>query len=489
MVKDYRLETVVLVCGAVTMVLEMTGSRILGPYVGTSTYTWTSLIGVILGAMSLGYWLGGRWADSNANKLGLSKIILAAGGAIGIIFFVKDLVLQVLTQTGIDTTLAAIGAAIGLFFGPSLLLGMVSPIAAKIRLNSVENSGQTVGNLYALSTLGSILGTFLAGYFLIPSYGSGMVLIILTVTLTLLSLLLSGFDKWKGRTGLIVLVTVLATLWPGSRLTKKLLADVDTEYSRVWIFDTIINNRSTRCLTTDPTGIQSAKYLDSDELVFDYTKYYRLGDVFNQNINEALMIGGAGYSYPRDFLARHLKATMTVVEIDPGMTRLAKEYFGLKENPRLRITHEDGRVFLNRNKNKYDVIYIDAFNSTTVPFQLTTVEAIRKMWEALEADGVVLTNLISAREGEKAEFLRAEYKTYKEVFPSVWLFRVKDEVATKKQNIMLVAFKETRTEVNRGVDGELASYLETKMEIKGDMEGQRILSDDWAPVEKMVEKG
>jgi len=202
------------------------------------------------------------------------------------------------------------------------------------------------------------------------------------------------------------------------------------------------------------------------------------------------MLGGAGYSFPKDFLLHYEKQqTIDVVEIDPEVTELAKQYFDLKENPRLTIYHEDGRVYLNRTLNKYDVIFGDAFSSHySLPYQLTTKEAVEKKFDILNKDGVVILNIISSIQGEKGEFLRAEYATYKSVFPQVYLFPVNHPTdGYKVQNIILVALKSKESPNLDSNDPVLKEYLDHlwEKEIQIDVP---VLTDDHTPVEYYIYK-
>jgi spermidine synthase len=272
---------------------------------------------------------------------------------------------------------------------------------------------------------------------------------------------------------------------------KKLLVDTDTPYNRVWIYDQnySVNNVSVK---VRKMGINnenhSSMFLNYDELVNDYTRYYHLAKYFKPDFQKTLMLGGAGYSYPKDYLKKYPEATMDVVEIDPKITELAKEYFKLKEDPRLRIFHEDARVYLNKTKEKYDVIFGDAFTSRySVPYQLTTKEAVEKKYSILNEDGVVILNTISSIEGKAGQFLRAEYATYKSVFPEVYLFPVQEkENGTKTQNIVLVALKRKNdAALAGGNDEDLNKYLGNlwTKEIEDDMP---ILTDDFAPVDYYI---
>ena len=167
-------------------------------------------------------------------------------------------------------------------------------------------------------------------------------------------------------------------------------------------------------MATDPVYIQSARYLESDELALEYTKFYDLVKAYRPDFNRTLMIGGAGFSYPQAYLKRYPHASIDVVEIDPGMTAIARRFFSLKDDPRLQIFHADGRVFLNSAPaESYDAILMDAFGSLfSVPFQLTTLEAVREMHRVLDGEGVVVFNIGSAIRGPASNFLQAEYATY-----------------------------------------------------------------------------
>lgn len=188
---QYILEITVFVCGAVVMIFELVGSRVLGPYFGTSIFVWTSLIGIILGSLSLGYYLGGKIADKKPNLSNLSLIILLASISIGLTIFIKDSLLVILQINFTDIRLASALASLILFLPASMLLGMVSPYAVKLKIENLNTSGRAVGNLYAISTVGSIIGTFLSGFYLIPRFGTNKLLMILAITLIAVSLALS----------------------------------------------------------------------------------------------------------------------------------------------------------------------------------------------------------------------------------------------------------------------------------------------------------
>ena len=491
-VYKYTLETAVFVCGAVVMVFEIVGSRVLGPYFGTSIFVWTSLIGVILGSLSLGYHLGGKIADKKPNLNTLSLLIFLSSLFIGITLLIKDPLLIFLQVTTTDIKTGSVLASLMLFVPASVLLGMVSPYAAKLKISSLNTSGSVIGNLYAISTTGSIVGTFLSGFYLIPQFGTNKLLAILSATLFVTSAILSA-NRFIKMWSLAFIIVFFG--WAGINKNNALLAvggliDVDTAYNRIWIYDRSDNKtgRVVRTLAVSKTA-NSAMFLNSDELVYEYTKYYHLAKHFNPNFKKSLMIGGAGYSYPKDYLKKYPKATIDVVEIDPMMTELAKKHFKLKENESLNSYHEDGRVYLNKTQKKYDVIFGDAFGSYySIPYQLTTREVVQRKYDILNEGGLVILNIISSIEGEKGKFLRAEYKTYKSVFPHVYLFPVgSPDNGTEVQNIMLVALKAKDRPVFTNGDPKLDEYLGHlwREEISNDVP---ILSDDYAPVDYYISK-
>jgi spermidine synthase len=494
----WMLEFTVFVCGALVMIYEIIGSRIIAPFLGASTYVWTSLIGVILGALSLGYWLGGKTADSRPHVRVLAGAIFAAGGLVGLTILFKDIALTMISQAPVWLEVRTFLAALVLFAPASVALGFVIPYATKLRLGSLQDSGKTVGRLYALSTIGSIAGTFLAGFVLIPFIGSVRTLYLIAVVLFGLAILLGGLSFSRHN---LALVTIFVFGVVGSEGTAYLLFrsnnlyDIDTEYSRVRVFDLVdpASGRMMKAMATDPSYIQSARYLDGGDLALAYTRFYHLVRSYKPGHKRALMIGGAGYSFPQAHLRTFPDSTIDVVEIDPGMTIIAGRFFNLKDDPRLHIFHEDGRMFLrNRTGERYDAVFMDAFGSLfTVPYQLTTIEAVRDMHKQLADDGIVIFNIGSAIRGPASYFLRAELATYNAVFADVHLYRIHPENSDERlQNLMIVACKSvcssdlSPTNDTTAFDGtNLKKLLSSRYtgELQADLP---VLTDDLAPVDR-----
>lgn len=488
--KSYILEITVFVSGALVMIYEIIGSRLLAPYIGTSTYVWTSLIGVILAALSLGYWLGGKWADRRPDLKILALVIFFAGGLVSLTILAGDLLLALISKMPFGLELKSLAAALLLFAPASVLFGFVTPYAVKLKTTTLEDTGKTVGRLYALSTVGSIAGTFLAGFVLIPLLGSTKTLYLIGASLIGLSILLAPFAVKK----LNVAVLVLFVFGVGVSEMKSYflwktydLYDIDTEYSRLQVMTGVDpkTKKKMRLLAFDPFFIQSGMYLDSDDLAFEYSKYYHLVKHFKPDFQRVLLIGGAGYSFPKDYLRKYPEALIDVVEIDPQMTETARRFFRLRDDPRLTIFHEDGRVFLNRAEpGRYDAVLMDAFGSLfSVPFQLTTVEAVQRIHASLREDGVVIFNIGGALEGSSSGFLQAELRTYRQVFPHVFLFKIYPENADdRQQNFIIIAFKSKTPPALESPDPEFQPLL-SRLYPNPPEHDFPILTDDLAPVE------
>ena len=486
------LNLTVFVCGAIVMIYEIIGSRIVAPYIGTSTYVWTSLIGVILGSLSLGYWLGGKLADRRPDIRILATAVFIAGGLVSVTILIKDVFTSFVGGSGWPIELKAVVAAIVLFAPASICLGCVTPFAARLKLAAVAETGRTVGSLYALSTLGSILGTFAAGFFLIPFVGSVRTLYIIAGTLLVVALILAPLQITRTNiaTAILFIFAIISSEIGHFMLARTSgLIDVDTEYSRVRIINTVdsISKRPVRALATDPYITQSAVFTDSDELVLSHNRFYHLLRHFKPDFRAALMLGGAGYTYPRDYLRSYPHASIDVVEIDPQMTELAKQHFRLIDDERLTIIHEDARTFLNDAQPKaYDAVLIDVFGSLfSIPTHLTTREAVNEIRRVLKPGGVAILNLGSAVTGPASLFLQAEFVTYQSAFPTVLLFKVHPEYANERlQNLIIVAVDRDFSSISlESPDPEIAGLL-SRLQPAPQSGGIKVLTDDLAPVER-----
>lgn len=441
--KKYIFEITTFVSGALGMIIELVAARILSPYLGNSNLIWTCIIGMMLAFMSLGYYFGGRIADKNPKRNIMSLFLLNAAIFISIIPLIEVYVIEPLSKTSLSLPLVAIICSIITFGLPSLFLATVSPYAVKLKEKNVDEIGQVSGKMSSFSTIGSIVGTFLAGFLLIPKMGVKNIILMCVIVLCLMSFILYEKKNIKYIIKSVVIFTLLiVVVLIGKELFKSvhknIILDTDSEYSRIWINKI---NDEMYALQVD-TAYESVS-TENNNLNAQYLEYYDLFDYYKEYSKDILMIGGAAYTYPSYFLEKYSEKNIDVVEIDPKMTEIANTYFDLDiENERLNIFHEDGRRFLNMSQKKYDCILIDAFKGLNVPFQLTTIEALQSVKNSLNENGIVITNLVCALDGKDSELVKYEYTTYKEVFENVKIFQVgKGNVNdTDLQNLILVGF-------------------------------------------------
>lgn len=500
------LDLAVFISGALMMVLEMVGGRVLAPHVGTSAIVWTSLIGVVLACLALGSWAGGKFADRKLSLDGLGQALSGAAIGCAITAFWHVSIGSGISGGIGNLHLAAVLAAICIFALPAFFFGMITPYVVRLRLAALSTAGATVGRLYALSTAGSILGTFLGGFVLISWFSSTLILWGIACSMLLLSILVFRRRFWLR---LILLAIFVFLAWQDSLHAEWLVSQGDmrlleSPYNSLRVMegiDTTRGNAPVRFMATDPGYTQSGMLLAKpDELYFDYTRYYALGPAYQPNAESVLMLGGGGYSVPKWLLSNdsplrdNPDLKVTVVELDPLMTRTARKLFALKEDPRLEIRHEDARSFLNRQEKTYDLVFVDVFNSHySIPFQMGTKEAIRNLRKAVSPDGIVLMNVISAIEGEDGRLFQSIYQNLEKEFAETRVYCVGDPGHPERvQNLMLMAFAngekkekpETASIIFRNPSSSEIARMEQRLHRDPIQYTVPPLTDDYAPVER-----
>ena len=484
-ISDSRPEVVAFSSWALVMIFELLGARMVGPYIGTSLFVWTSLIAVVLGALSFGYYYWGRLADKRCDLRLVSAIFLLTALSIFILILVQNWILVSLSNLIWDVRVSSIIISLVLFAPTSFLLGLLQPIVTKIRMIDLETWGQAVGKISSIGTIGSIIGTLSAWFFLIPYFWVSTLLILTGVFCVWLSIL-SDARKYLFLQIFLFSAFVICYLWNLQIISDNTQAGryiFDTPYSHVTIAER--DNQNIRDLYIDNVT-HAGMHLDSSELVYEYTKYYHLFDSLVPNAQNMLMLGGAAYSFPKSFLERYPDKSLDVVEIDKSLTELAKVFFRLEENPNLEIFHQDARVYLNTTQKKYDAILWDAFGSYySIPYQLTTLEVAEKKYELLWDNWVVLLNLIGSLKWDNAQFLESEYLTYSQVFPEVFILPVRTLDPGATQNIMLVALKNPENSSPLLTNQVHQEYLLKKIYLDIP-KNTKILTDDFAPVDSMI---
>lgn len=527
------LYLVVFFSGAVLMSLEMVGSRILAPTFGSSIYIWGALIVVVMAALTLGYYFGGRYADRFPSLLMMGAILTGAGIWVGLLPLWTTPVSYYFTVFG--PRLGSLMAALAFFFIPSVLLATISPFAVKLTSENLSTIGNTAGRLSAVSSAGSIVGTFLTSFFLIPLMGVRN--IVLTQGLILLGLALLVLARQRDSAGdsladeglpshfrriliMIIIISLLLIGIFGMLMPKKsaffydqsqILYERDSLYHHILVAE----SGSIRNLHFD-NSYQSAMNVENPlEMVFDYTSYLHLGVVAHPNPERVLFIGLGGGSAPKKFLNDYpsLKQ-IDVVELDPEVVKVAYDFFDLPNDPKLRVSVEDGRLLLTKKAREiaagrtapYDLVIIDAYSESTIPYHLTTLEFLEATRKVLSPKGVVVSNIIGALSGTKSRLLYSMTRTFMSVFPQVYLFPVgywegSDDELTR--NVILVAtmnpefWNEKAWQDRAGafqeqglIKEEVANYAKTV--VKNSVMHKMIratkvpvLSDDYAPVDTL----
>lgn len=485
--RPFVVESVVFLCGAVVMVMELVGSRLLAPYFGNSIFVWTSLIGVMLGFMALGSFLGGRLGDHHLSGGVLFWILLAASASIALIAFGEGIIIPWLAK-GDALRIEAVASAIALFALPSTILGMVSPYCIRLRMHAISDSGATVGNLYAISTLGSIVGTFAAGFWLIAAIGSHAIIVWIAAVPALLALLFISpiSPKRVGAACGVALMIGAAALFSHASLNS-----FDTQYDRYFI------RRGTDKQSMRPVvgltrevagGAETIVYADNGEpLIEGYLAYYDVVIKLAPRIKNTLLIGGGAFAYPRHQLIEYPSSTTDVVEIDPALIGVARRDFFLKDDARMRIFTEDGRTFVNKATGPYDVVLLDAFKSKgSVPYQLTTKESMQRCYEILGSDGVLAMNLIASIDGPGSRFAQAEVATVRAVFPQVEVFAVTDpSKPALVQNISIIASKDKSADLLGAMKRVAPDFASNRLDFKVP-DGTKLITDDYAPVDQYI---
>ena len=474
------------------MALEIMSSRTMAPYFGSSLFVWGSLIGIVLTGLSLGYYYGGRRADVNPSYATFSSIIFAAGGYTLLTTLGSSSIFSFVLAMNLGERFAPLLVSALLLGPPSICLGMISPYAIRLSTKKITQIGQTTGNLYAISTVGSIIGTFLTAFFLIPEatlttnlYGVSMVLIATSLV---------GLPLRRKGVAVVAVSVSLALIMSPPLTMVGVVEQRDTLYHRLVVLDDGVG--WIRTLLLDNNFHSAMDLRDPDRIVYLYTGFFHIGMAYNPEVKDVLFIGGGGFSGPKRFLKDYEDISVDVVEIDGDVVEVARQYFSVVPNERLNIYVADGRTYLMGSEKKYDLIVLDAYARTYVPFHLMTKEFHELLSRHLSEEGVIISNVITALEGDASNLLRAELKTMMAVYPRVEVYKVSVIAADSfVQNTIVVASKYDQSLTTE----ELLQNAERRVKVPGiqnmlaqrytgviDISQSPILTDDYAPVESLL---
>jgi spermidine synthase len=520
----------VFVSGAVLLGVEIASSRVLAPSFGSSLYVWGALIGVVLTGLAVGYWIGGILAD-RWPSIALLLGVMALGALLVLaIPYEDDAVLRWVIRWDPGARLNPLVAATILFGPASVVLAAVTPVAVRIATHSMLTLGRTAGRLFAVSTFGSIVGTFATAFVLIPELGTNQLLALGA------AVLLGGTALVAAARGLpIVGVAGLAAAASAAALSASLApeqggtlsAAAAENYSPVYRLRegrvvgstdyaiegfkvrfredsayhsiAVVEDSDARYLRFD-SSFQSAMQLDRPFVTpFAYVDYLTLALAYRPSARNILFIGLGGGSAPKRVWRDFPDVEVQAVEIDPAVVDVAYRWFALPRSPRLQVEVEDGRRYLQKNDRRWDAIVVDAYYADSLPFHLATHEFLELARDRLSEGGVVVANVIGALEGPDSKLFRAFYRTYRSVFPSVAVHPVDlQRDATSIRNIILAAgdtafpkpafmlerWNEVREEHPQAP--KLTSAIDRRYERRIPTADVPILTDDYAPTDALI---
>lgn len=411
--KNIYLYVVAFISGGSVLAIEILGTRVLGPYYGVSLFLWSALISVTLIALSFGYIIGGRWADRQTDLHKLWYILSGAGIWTLLIPWLKYPVLHLSDALGLR--IAVLIAAFFLFAPPLTLLGMISPYLIRIRARSLTEVGKTAGDLYATSTIGSVFAALLTGFILIPVIGVNKLIMsignVLIVTALIGSIIFRKTPKHWKTSVIFLFLSCIAVLMNGftnytGKHSKHLLSVRQSPYAEIRVLD----KNNLRHLLIDG-GTHTIVDTTSWTTTYSYAALFNLLLTQYKKPGDLLLIGLGGGSIAKNFV--RVGWLVDAVEIDPVVTVTAKEYFNLLPTDAT-IYHMDGRQYLQSVKKQYDLIILDAFGSSSIPFHLVTKEVFQLIASRLKPGGYVGMNIESL--GWHSPLIKALTKTLYQCF-------------------------------------------------------------------------
>ncbi len=435
----YLLLTV-FISGMTTLGAELSASRLMDPFFGNSLIIWATIIGLMLLYLTIGYFIGGRWADHDPRESTLFQITAWGAFLVGLVPFVAAPVLRWsvagLFSYNVGILLSSFIGVLILFSVPITLLGTVSPFAIRLALQDVERGGHTAGSIYAVSTLGSLLGTFLPALLLIPTLGTRLTFFTFSIILIVVSLggLFLSRSKWAlFYVAMPIMLIALHLLFPAGPIkpTPGLVYESESSYNYIQVVEFPDDNGGSWRLLhlNEGQGIHSAYNPEfaNYPLIDGVWDYFLVVPYFNNpphtqnDVESLLLIGSAAGTIPKAYTHIYGPIPIDGVEIDPGIIEAGQEWFDMTE-PNLTSHAQDGRFFLTHTENSYDVIIVDAYRPPYIPFHLTTQEFFLEIYNHLNEDGVMAIN--AGRTSTDYSLVEALAGTMRSIFPNVYVLDV-----------------------------------------------------------------
>jgi spermidine synthase len=482
------LGLIVFVVGAASLGAEIAAARLMAPFFGASTIVWANTIGVVLLSLSLGYLLGGRFADRHPRKEGLCALVLAAGAVIGLVPFAADPFLDVSVEALDGVSAGAFAGsllAVTVLVAPGVvLLGAAAPYAIRLAVERVEAAGTVAGRMYAISTIGSLAGTFGSALLLIPALGTRRTFLVFALMCAAVAA--PGVGR---RVAVVIPAAILAlavvpagTIKAGS--SGRVIAEVETRYQYARVVQEADGDR--RLELNEGQAVHSLRRIGS-ALTGDYwDEFLVLPFAVSARPPGRVAILGNAAGTTATALGRFFpRTTVDAVEIDPELTRIGRRYFGLR-NRRMRVFHEDARPFLRQTRRRYDAIVVDVYRQPYIPFYLATREFFSLAAERLRPGGSVIVN-VGHPEGQH-ELERVLSTT----MASVFRFVARDPSEDTNTLVLAAGSPATGTQLERSA-GRLPPPLRpvaraTAALVAPRLRGGSVYTDDRAPVEWLIDR-
>jgi spermidine synthase len=484
------LSLLVFAVGTGSLGAEIAAVRLLAPYFGASTIVWANTIGVVLVALSLGYWLGGRLADRHPHMRGLCLLALTAAGLLALVPFVADPLLD-LAVDALDSISA--GAFAGSLLGvlvlvavPVLLLGAVSPYALRLAVSSVEEAGTVAGRLYALSTAGSLVGTLTSALLFIPLVGTRRTFLIFALAISIVAVAgLRPLRRWAlAPAAIAALLAVPVGTLKADAENGRVIYETETPYQYARVIE---RPSGVRVLELNEGQAQHSRYEPGTVLTGDYWDGFLTMPfaALDRPPRRIAILGNAGGTTARAY-GRLFPATwVDGVEIDAELSEIGRRYFHMR-NPRLRLYHEDARPYLRRTGKRYDVIALDTYRQPYIPFYLSTVEFFELARDRLAPGGVVVVN-VGHPEGQDG-LEKVLTATMGEAFGHVARDAIEDTNTILAASDSEVSAKRLLATIPSLPPALRQSAREAAARVAGPLSGGSVYTDDRAPVEWLIDE-
>jgi predicted membrane-bound spermidine synthase len=504
------LPLLVFAVGMGSLGAEIAAVRLLAPYFGASTVVWANTIGVVLVALSVGYWLGGRLADRRPDMRSLCLLALVAAGLLALVPFVAnpllDVAVDALDSVSAGAFIGSLLAVLGLVAVPVLLLGAVAPYAIRLSVTTLEEAGRVSGRLYAISTAGSLVGTLMSSLLLIPLVGTRRAFLFFALAIAVVALpgLWAGRRRYLAAAVPVAIVALMAL--PVGTLKADagngtVIYETDTEYQYARVVE---RDDGSRVLELNegqalhslwrPGTVLTGGYWDG-MLVAPFAGLpperanggSRGGGTGGRDRPlRVAILGNAAGTMSRAYVELFPLARVDGVEIDAELSEIGERYFGLEEGPRLALHHEDARPFLRRTDTRYNVIAIDAYRQPYIPFYLSTREFFELCRDRLAPGGVIVINIGHPEEQDDLEEVLTA--TIGAAFPNVVRYPFDETnslVVAGEGPVSVERLRRATGDVPRKLRPAL---IEAYLRAGPPLTGGEIYTDDHAPVEWLIDK-